>query len=349
MIGFLILSLLSGVLELGSVWYAWNAGLPTAAILLYALSYQLGNLLFLPGLATRRRVTALCMGGMLLLCINMFLNSLLLLWLEITIASLCLQASRAGCKSRCRTWLKRIFRAIGFVPAPIFMFFPQIVTGLCFLAAMAAILSCGREPVTLAKSGRKPLLFSPVMFFHQLHYFAYAYIMPVSFAALTGSVMAGASAFALTWLVYLLPQPLAEAFAKRSGGIPYRKLFFCGHCFLALVMAGLSMAVSAENIAVLCIVWALTGLGGGTVFCIGHLTPRCEEMDMDFSEKLGHVLGPLAAIPVVLAFPGSEDAALAALSCALVCLTLWAAGNIIRKEEKKYGLYPLFPFKITRF
>lgn len=332
MIWFLLFSLLSGVLELGSVWHAWKEGFSITVVLLFALLYQLGNLLFVPRLATRRHVTALGTGGMILLGMNLFLDSLVLLGIEITIASLCIQASRSKCKSQCPAWLKRAFRIAGFLFAPIFIVLPQFTVGLCLCSAMAAALSGRQEAPPLASDGRKPVRFSSVMLFHQLHYFTYAYIMPINIAALTGSIMAGTVSFALTWVVYLLPQTLAE----RYGNISYRKLFFMGHSFLALVMAGLSFALSTGSIGAPLAFWMLTGLGGGTVFCIKHLTRRYREMDMTFSENLGHVLGPMAAILAARVFPGSEAVVLTAGSCIFVCLTLFSAIIVIGKEREEH-------------
>lgn len=329
MIWFLFLSLLSGVLELGSVWYAWNTGFSTTGILLFALLYQTGNLLCIPRLVTRRSIAALGIAGLLLSAGNLFLNSLVLLGVEIVIASLCIQAARSKHKSQCPAWLKRTFRIAGFLLAPVFIVSPRLSAALCLSAATAAALSGRQDMPHQVNDVQKPTSLSLVMLFHQMHYFTYTYIMPLSIASLTGSIMAGAISFALTWVVYLLPQTLAEY----CGNTAWRRMFFIGHGFLALVMAGLGAAFSLGNTIAVMVFWMLTGLGGGTVFCIKHLTRRYETMDMTFSENLGHTLGPLTAILAINVLTGQETVILPAISCAFVCLTLIFATLIVRREK----------------
>ena len=68
------------------------------------------------------------------------------------------------------------------------------------------------------------------------------------------------------------------------------------------------------------------------MFCISRLTEGSRQMDLSFSENLGHVLGPLAAVLLAYTLPGSEEAVLCAASCCFVCLTLLSALWITRKE-----------------
>ena len=166
MVQFLTLSLLSGALELGSLFYALEAQAPVP--LLFPLAYQLGNLLFFPVYVTPRRARGLCILGLALATPgipDLFLPALLA-------ASLCVQAARAEQKSACPTWLKRTFRIGGFLFSPLTAILPGLIMACCLLTAWAAL---PRRRGSHAPGGTSLL---PVMVFHQMHYFVYAYIMP---------------------------------------------------------------------------------------------------------------------------------------------------------------------------
>lgn len=317
MVQFLALSLLSGALELGSLFYALEAQAPVP--LLFPLAYQLGNLLFFPAYVTPCRARGLCILGLALAVPgipDLFLPALLA-------ASLCVQAARAEQKSVCPTWLKRTFRIGGFLFSPLTAILPGLIMVCCLLTAWAA-LSRGRG--SHAPGGTSLL---PVMVFHQMHYFVYAYIMPAWVLSRTGSLLAAAISFALTWVVYLIPQIVAE----RAKHISYRAMFFVCHSFLLLVMAAMCTASALNRPWALMALWVLTGLGGGSVFCIQELTPACRSTDLTLSENAGHVLGCLTAVCLSCTAPGRlMIPVLTGSSCVFVGLALLSARKVVRRE-----------------
>ncbi len=317
MVHFLALSLLSGALELGSLFYALEIQAPIP--LLFPLVYQMGNLLFLPAFVTPRRAQGLCILGLALAVPrtpDLFLPALLA-------ASLCIQAARAEQKSACPTWLKRTFRIGGFLFSPLTAMLPGLIMACCLLTAWTA-LAHGKESHA---TGGTSLL--PVMMFHQMHYFVYAYIMPAWVLGRTGSLLAAAVSFALTWVVYLIPQIVAE----RAKHISYCAMFFACHGFLLFVMAAMCITAALDWPWVLMTLWVLTGLGGGSVFCIQELTPACRNTDMTLSESAGHVLGCLTAVCLSRIVPGRlMIPVLTGSSCVFVGLTLLSAWKMAKRE-----------------
>ena len=139
--------------------------------------------------------------------------------------------------------------------------------------------------------------------------------------------------FALTWVVYLMPQVIAGRFT----GVNPRKLFFSCHSFLALTMGVLCIADACGNVPLMFAAWMLSGLGGGSVFCIKSLTPACQRTDLTFSENVGHVAGVLAAILILTVFPSADVPMLTGASCIFVCLTLMSAVILMRKAGRRYA------------
>lgn len=341
---FLLLSLLSGTLELGSVILTYAEGRPLWAILSMALMYQLGNLLFLPGNYSRTMVIK--SGVLNLLCqitglwiehtastttwgVSVFLC---LRALQVMLSSLCIQAIRSESKSVCPTWLKRIFRIAGFILAPCLVYFPHIGMLTCaalpFVAAIFQKQHTKKEEFSTQYRTRASGKLSAVMIFHQMHYFAYTYIMPLTVIALSGNLYIGMIMYALTWIVYLLPQWLTE---KRAAYDP-KVVFFLCHTALALIMGTLTAAFYLENVGLGLFAWLLTGLGGGSVFCIKQLTPESKRYNIILSENIGHFLGTGVAFLAALSAKGPVGAKLTGFSCIFVLLTLAAAAI-----EIKYG------------
>ncbi len=332
---FLLLSLLSGMLEAGVVLAAYAEGLPVWAALAMALMYQLGNLLCVPEKCGRRLVIRLGIINLFVYAAGLWLPSLSLTaaqtalpalcirGVQVALSSLCIQTVRMEQKSSCPTWLKRSFRIAGFVLAPLMVSFPSASMLLCAALPLAAAIS-GKDlpepdkaPVPCGKTPARRI--SIVMVLHQMHYFVYTYIMPLAAAALTKSLYAAMAMYGLTWVVYLVPQWLAE----KRGRYDPRRLFFICHTYLAIVMGMLAAAFFSGNIWMGTAAWLLTGLGGGSVFCIRQLTPR--ECNIALSENIGHFLGTAVALGVALTANPGLGAILTGLSCSFVCLALAAA------------------------
>jgi hypothetical protein len=155
-----------------------------------------------------------------------------------------------------------------------------------------------------------------VMVFHQMHYFVYCYAAFIVAFELGGRA-AAVIVFLLSWIVYLL-SPLLYRKVK-----DLRKVFFCGHSLLVLILTGLYLVPSLPLKIVL---YLLTGIGGTTEFCIGGLGKKWSIYNEDaqnFSENLGHVLGIASCLILFLTWGdlkiSSFFAAVFALS-AIACM-----------------------------
>ena len=129
--------------------------------------------------------------------------------------------------------------------------------------------------------------------------------------------------------MYLIPQIVAE----KARHISYRAVFFTCHSFLLLVMAAMCITAALDRPWVLMALWVLTGLGGGSVFCIQELTPICRNTDLSLSENAGHVLGCLTAVCLSRIVPGwLVIPVLTGSSCVFVGLALLSARKMVRRE-----------------
>lgn len=329
MYNFLILSALSGVIELGVVFLGIHLGLSIPTVISLSIFYQSGNILmnFLP----RRR--KLC-GALSAIA---FILGLLLhgryhyfpFAIQLVISSYCIQMSRATQKMACPVWLKRIFRVGGFAISPIML----IGNGQAILLvsiAYCCILLTRLPGISKPVRAKERMNLSFVMIFHQLHYFVYTYIMPIHVLRLTNSYILSGLAFAATWLVYLLPQTIAERLKIKQHSL----MFFICHSFLAVCMGMMSYTSMLDATLAVLVLWLLTGLGGGSVFCIKHLAKYYSGLDMELSENIGHVLGPIVAVLLCFCFPEQEVVCLSMASCIFVVLALLSATGLIVKGEK---------------
>lgn len=332
MYSFLILSGFSGVIELGVVFLGINLGLPIPTVISLPISYQLGNIMkdFLP------RKQKLCgvlsaiafMLGVLLYGRYHYIPFVI----QLILCSYCIQMSRSTQKSTCPVWLKRIFRVGGFAISPIMLIANgQVVLLICM--AYCCILMIKSPEMLENKQIKERKKLSFVMIFHQLHYFVYTYIMPIYVFRLTNSYVLSGLAFAATWVVYLLPQTIAERLRMKQ----YTLIFFVCHSFLAVCMGMISYTSTHGATLAALTLWLLTGVGGGSVFCIKHLTKHYSNLDMELSENIGHVLGPVVAVLLCYSFPEREVTYLSLASCIFVVLALLSAiGLKVKGEENEY-------------
>ena len=92
----------------------------------------------------------------------------------------------------------------------------------------------------------------------------------------------------MSWLTYLSVELLIKS--QRN-----RLVLILGHLFLT----GILVLLASEMLPSLSLVfWIATGLGGGTVFCIRRVAPPGGSLDL--AEEVGHVLGPIIGIVLVL-------------------------------------------------
>lgn len=213
--------------------------------------------------------------------------------------------------------------------APLMIVFLRGMLLLCAVIPLAAVWGEGdtRGVPRKAASGKTV---SATMIFHQMHYFVYTYTMLLAVLELTQNPYICVIFYAVIWVMYLLPGLAAE---ERKGYKP-RTLFFVCHSFLAVIMGLLTAAFATGNIKVGFCAWMLTGLGGGSVFCIKHLTKRDETCNMTLSENIGHFAGTLVSVAVSLAAGQGMYLIFTALSLLFVCMTLLSAIAGIQKGKR---------------
>lgn len=334
MVNFLILSLLSGVTELGSIYLGIIWKLPIHFIILLPLFYQAGNLLtnFLP----LKAFFGIAVVGIVFVLLGVYswYPSFWFFAAQLALTSYCIQLVRMRNKSSCATWLKRSFRVAGFALSPLMCFKDgQVIVLLsmilCVFPLTKEILSRDARKVPLPTCKNKTYEISLVMVFHQLHYFVYSYMIPIYVNQKTGNLVASALLFSLSWVIYLIPQTIAE----KLHIVHYKIMFFCCHAFLGLCMAAMSIFAYFDNMRMVLLFWMLTGFGGGSVFCIKHLYKKYAPVNMDLSENIGHFFGPILAIALYIGSGENVFALLPAVSCLFVMMTLLSALYIVRKEQ----------------
>lgn len=331
---FLFLSLLSGLLELGSVYLGIAHEFPVYLIIALPFFYQIGNLLM--NIISRKILPVIIFVAItiILAVFNIIRFSYYLFAVQLICNSYCIQHARMQYKKICPTWLKRCFRIGGFAFSPALVIYDgQIILIFSALLCLWAIISNAKmykfgANNTFEKIKHQKPGVSTVMVFHQLHYFVYTYIMPIYVYTLTKSISLSALAFSCTWVIYLLPQIIAE----KNETVNYKKLFFSCHLFLAICMLIIGISVYYQKSALALIAWLLTGFGGGSVFCISHLSKKYESINMDFSENIGHFLGPLTAVILCYAFGDMASVILPMVSALFVIIALNISIYIIRKD-----------------
>jgi hypothetical protein len=293
-IGYLLLSLLSGFLELGIIIYAFRQGMPLVAILLLGVAYQAGALFRRPvELPPWQYIFATGLGFMLGLVNH---ESIALLVLTVLLLSIGLQGGRELIlkKTQVSTFAKRVSRVAGFALSGFF--------DLRFLLAVAIVafttmllLRKGLTGVTapfLHRNWHAGLL-GVTMLIHQSHYFSYAYFIPFLLlyihnvsAPLVGLI------FCIGWISYSITPFI---FAKQS----LVRSFLFGHILATLTL--FTIFGFFQNFWILILAWFLSGFGGGTVFCLRELERNLVsgKPDLDLWENFGHILGLAISIAVV--------------------------------------------------
>lgn len=225
---------------------------------------------------------------------GIFLNGIpLALCLGISIfgCSSSLQILRSGYKSEVCTTNKRLCRVIGFMTSPLLGAAPAPILALITFILMIAVskkhiekTELQIEPLTGIETG---------MLFHQLHYFTYAYCVPLFLLTSGFSEWVAASLFVGTWITYICAKPLYKLLRIRS----VKHGFFAGHAILALTLLGMAYVWDISVLAII-VLWICTGFGGGTVYCITAIDEQLGREgpgQMVLAENFGHLGGVLIA------------------------------------------------------
>ena len=322
---FLFFSLITGIIEIGVVIYLVSNNCSFTNILLTVLAYQIGC--FFPNNIRLKKIYLIILGlsALVFSYFSMHTNfpeCYLYILASILFISPCLQSVRSIQKSKVSKGLKRMFRILGFI-ASIF-FTPTFLFAICFIIILILLKleNFKLSSFSFRKLDNRYL----IMILHQMHYFSYAYT--VLFFSLQFndqySKYFTAVVFALGWITYtLVPYILTKE----------RYIFYLvsGHIYLTFVL--LSMAL-VNSVYLKLTLWILTGLGGGTVFCIEKIFKKINiynKYSIDTSENYGHVVGLISGILIFNFFKSYEAAIIFSSLCAL--LTAFLAIRINNKNK----------------
>jgi hypothetical protein len=333
--GYLVLSGLSGLIELGVLFLAVR-GHTLLEVPLYGLAYQLGALLSHP-IRLPRSVYVLS-GICGCACALVGNGSIVLQCAAILGTSILLQHVRALVGKRCHvtTFWKRIARVCGFLVAPWFGAWSLAGAALGLVACWSVI---GR--VVNASRVKQPAcpsldILGITMMVHQSHYFLYSCFLPFVFIQVNGIPRSLVGlAFALGWTSYCCAPRLFRGWQPMTA-------FVLGH--LLVFVALLAWIFGSGSTSVVLVAWFISGFGGGTVFCLRDLEQRhrpAREGHLDTWENIGHVSGIVAGIVLISVF-GTAIAAFGAASVVALCTALLgilvAKRTTLRREPLTFDL-----------
>ncbi len=285
-------SALSGSVEIGMVCWAVTNGLSPTAIVALGMAYQLGNMIPVPYRPEKRDI--IWGFGVCLFLIACFLwnrNCFPVIFFLTAFLSAILQSIRTECSGGTVRWKKRLCRVMGFASAYLYRDYLAICLIIVLLLLAAGLKKIpDNERMFLVPRGNR------TMILHQMHYFCYAYVMMCLSYTFFGSMTLTIAFFVISWLTYLSVEPLL----KKHGSVNPKRALYLGHMGLCILLLGLFMAILHESWT-FAILWCLSGLGGGTVFCIHMVEEQKQkgeitQQDWSWSENIGHVLGCLLAL-----------------------------------------------------
>lgn len=265
------------------------------------------------------------------------------------VALLALSASLQACRRslvktaiapKIPTATKRAFRVSGFLLAAflpcsysLLLSMGTVIFGAALLRASGA-RSYSRVANKLTSETYQVALYrrlSLLMILHQTHYFVYAYaVLYLAFHIYAESINAAALSFALGWITYLSAERLWRRF-------PDRRVFICGHIFLAICLLSMSVIGSASWVSVL--LWIMTGFGGGSVYCLVSISSKAglTSKHVEYTEDIGHLSGVLIALGLVST--GATFGGLAAVGAAFAAIAAVMMFSIPEHLEPSPGLF----------
>ncbi|MCX6952979.1 MAG: hypothetical protein NTV51_12555 [Verrucomicrobia bacterium] len=330
---YLALSFTSGFIELGSIIYAVRQAMPIPVVIGFGLIYQLGALFQNPFAFTLRQYRSMIVLAMVAAAVALW--DVRFIWPALLLGSGGLQGLREDAVRRCAvgTLPKRIARIGGFATAGFFGI-GMLVCASVAIMAMSEILrrrsisiSVPHQPAPF----RFPGVLGTAMIVHQMHYFAYAYTLPIFFIRVHGlNGLAAGLAFALGWVSYSLTPTVLRS-------LPTFRVVVVGHVFVAVTLV--AMALTFDRLPMLLGTWFASGFGGGTVFGIRRLAVdwknRSTTRDFDTCENIGHVLGAVFAVGLMLLASEMSLLLLTAAGFALLVASLltWCWYSERRREK----------------
>ncbi len=325
----LLLNGLSGFVELGAIIYVACSSQPLYYIPIMGLAYQTGALFREPiELATWHYYIALFLA-MLLAVFS--LEYPLSLFMAVFMLSVGIQGSRGIISGHgsVSTLTKRISRIAGFAFSGLFStHILIIIVGIVLLIYHFIAKETKVAQKTSIRQNLKPQPLGLVMMIHQSHYFTYAYIIPLIIIYHEVNPRIVGLLFCIGWLSYVFSQ-------KVFGEKKLAHSFAIGHVFAAITLAGLFF-FARISVILLLLLWFLTGFGGGTVYCLRKLRQNSltDKSDLDSWENIGHVLGVIICLLVLLIMKAPASVFLVASFIAIFTCLLF----LITLHRKSYSL-----------
>jgi len=284
-LAYLILSFLSGILELGMILLVINERIPLYYIPILGLAYQIGPLFKNPILLPSKfYLLAIVITLILSILPNKLTGSF---FISILLLSVGLQGMRelALDGQEVSTFKKRLSRICGFIGAPLFICHLITIVSVCALLTTLLIQRRIWEYGALCfNNNLKPDALSFVMVIHQSHYFSYAYFIPYLFILLLGvNLVYAGLVFAIGWISYSAANVI---FGKKHPKIS----LFLGHLLASTMLA--SIFYYSNHLEISLLAWFMCGFGGGTVYCIRALQRGMRSSsDLELWENIGHNMG----------------------------------------------------------
>lgn len=329
--GYLLMSYISGFLELGAVIYAIRSAQPLYLVAVMGLAYQLGALVKGPFKLGAWQYCAILAASLVIAFFSQ--SSPSLLFLAVMLLSVGIQGVREILSKlgKVSTPVKRLSRVAGFACSGLFS--PQCLPAMAGLSLLVTVL-LGEQAEQVCRTNRewgfRPTPLGWLMTIHQSHYFSYAYVIPVLLVCGHGvdSKVAG-FLFCIGWFSYILAQ---KVFGERALVFT----FAAGHVLASLCLLGLFLWYDQSLLVVLAL-WFLTGFGGGTVYCLRRLSEKSttDKSDLDQWENLGHILGVILSIFVLVLSTPRQAFLVASLIAATTCLLFLAERRTSRRETSQ--------------
>lgn len=271
-------------------------GKPLVYAPLMGLAYQMGALLREPIELTPWQYYA----ALILSVITAFFapHSPILLFLSVFLLSVGIQGARGMISEHHKvgTLTKRASRIVGFAFSGLLFLRMLPLVGVLALLLVLPVIRDVRGPTrATVPRGLRPGPLGWTMLFHQTHYFCYAYMIPVVFAAVY-NVEPGLVGvlFCVGWVSYI---------SSRSvfGEERLIRNFAVGHVIAAITLAVVFWFYSTSFLVVLA-AWFMSGFGGGTVYCLRELRAKSstDRSDLDSWESIGHVVGVAVCLAVLV-------------------------------------------------
>lgn len=314
MFEFFILSLVSGVFEVGSILYVLNDTGSIVLGLMTALAYHLGNLVPCPIQIRQNVLKVISLLSIIGWIAALFSPHYIVIFITTALSSAATQQLRSTAKSSASKHIKRLFRVSGFFIAVIFNPYTAIVF------SVALFIFSLKYKDAYAQFENKVMIpkmkfMNNLMIIHQIHYFIYCYSILILAHNTYGTVIA-AAIFLAGWITYISMEPLCGDSKK------YYVIFLLGHISLVLLLAGINIS---DSPIVQAILWILTGFGGASSFCIIKFTKDVGQFDLytnTFSENIGHVLGVLFGVIAYIITKDLFTSTLISLGCNVIIIII---------------------------